>query len=238
MTEPCIFLQARMSSIRLPGKSLMQISGYPLVVLAALRAKNTGLRVVVVTSSEPSDDLLFESVLSYGIECFRGNLENVLLRFKEASSSLKLHKDSLIIRLTGDNIVPDGVLIDELISLYSTYPKINYLGADYPQDNLPYGVNVELFKAHCLDDALMNATEDYDLENVTPWIKRHSICIGMTPKIPKNYRNYISSKLNLTIDSNDELEVMRYIYNQIRRPLEEPWYKICKTAYQMNPKNS
>ena len=74
MTDTCIFLQARMSSSRLPGKSLMTISGYPLVVLSALRASNTGLRVVVVTSTEASDDVLFDLVLSYGIECFRGNL--------------------------------------------------------------------------------------------------------------------------------------------------------------------
>jgi len=235
MSESCVFVQARMSSHRLPGKSLMQISGYPLVVLAALRAKNTGLRVVVVTSCEPSDDILFESVISYGIECFRGNLKNVLLRFKEASDSLKLHKDSLIIRLTGDNTVPDGALIDELISQYSSHSEVNYLGAHYPQDNLPYGLNIEVFKVHYLDDALMNASTDYDLEHVTPWIKRHSNCIGMTPKIPEKYNNYISSKLNLTIDSNDELKVMRSIFNQIRRPVDEPWYKICRIACQIKP---
>ena len=92
MTDKCIFIQARMSSKRLPGKSIMSIGGYPLVVLAALRAGNTGQRVIVVTSEDKSDDELFEIVTSYGIECFRGNLSNVLLRFKEASDFYNLKK--------------------------------------------------------------------------------------------------------------------------------------------------
>ena len=232
MTDTCIFLQARMSSSRLPGKSLMKISGYPLVVLSALRASNTGLRVVVVTSTDKSDDILFDVVSSYGIECFRGNLNNVLLRFNDAVDFLNLDKDSLIIRITGDNVVPDGGLIDDLIGLYVNNSKINYIGANYPHDNLPYGVNAELFKVKSLRDAYFNASSDFDLEHVTPWIKRNSSCSGMSPYISKNERPYVSSKLNLTIDSYDELEMMRVIFKEVDEPLIESWYKICRIAYQ------
>ena len=157
-----------MTSKRFPGKSLMKIAGFPLVVLSALRAGNTGIRVVIVTSTDSSDDVLFDEVSSYGIECFRGNLNNVLHRFKEAADYLKLSQDSIIIRLTGDNVVPDGGLINDLIGLYVNNSKINYIGANYPHDNLPYGVNAELFKVSSLRDACFNASSDYDLENVTP----------------------------------------------------------------------
>ena len=232
MTDTCIFLQARMSSSRLPGKSLLKISGYPLVVLSALRASNTGLRVVVVTSTDKSDDVLFDVVSSYGIECFRGNLNNVLLRFNEAVDFLNLDNDSLIIRITGDNVIPDGGLINDLIELYVNNSKVNYIGANYPHDNLPYGVNAELFKVKSLRDAYFNASSDHDLENVTPWIKRHNNCSGMSPYISKNERPYISSKLNLTIDSHDELEMMRVIFSKVDEPVEESWYKICRIASQ------
>ena len=232
MTDTCIFLQARMSSNRFPGKSLMKISGYPLVVLSALRASNTGLRVVVVTSTDKSDDVLFDVVSSYGIECFRGNLSNVLLRFNDAVDFLNLDKDSLIIRITGDNVIPDGGLINDLIGLYVNNSKINYIGANYPHDNLPYGVNAELFKVNSLRDAYFDASSDYDLENVTPWIRRNYSCSGMSPYISKNERPYVSSKLNLTIDSYDELEMMRLIFSKVDEPLVESWYKICRIAYQ------
>ena len=228
MTDKCIFLQARMTSKRLPGKSIKIIGGYPLVVLAALRAANTGLRVVVVTSIEKSDDILFEIVSSYGIECFRGNLSNVLLRFKEASDFFNLQKKSLLVRLTGDNVVPDGKLIEELIQLYEKNAMINYVGANHPDDNLPYGVNAEVFKVQALDDAFLNATNHFDLEHVTPWIKRHNYSSGMLLNIPKNDNSYVSSKLNLTIDSSEEFELIKSVFNKVDNPIEESWYKICQ----------
>ena len=232
MTDKCIFLQARMTSTRLPGKSIMVIGGYPLVVLAALRAGNTGLRVIVVTSEEKSDDELFEIVSSYGIECFRGNLSNVLLRFKEASDFLNLQKQSLIVRLTGDNVVPDGNMIDELIQLFKKNVMINYIGANYPNDNLPYGVNAEVFRVQSLDDAFLNASTKFDLEHVTPWIKRNNNTMGISLNIPKNDISYVSSNLNLTIDTIREFEVMKSVFNEVERPTEESWYKISRIAYQ------
>lgn len=232
MTDKCIFIQARMSSKRLPGKSLMRISGYPLVVLAALRAGNTGQRVIVVTSEDKSDDELFEIVTSYGIECFRGSLSNVLLRFKEASDFYNLKKLSLIVRLTADNIVPDGQLIDELIELYEENMMVNYIGANHPFDNLPYGVNAEVFSVKSLDEAFLSATNEFDLEHVTPWIKRHNNSLGMFLRVPKDHISYISSKLNLTIDSQADFEVMKGIFYEVDRPIEESWYKITRVAYQ------
>lgn len=236
MNDICIFLQARMSSSRLPGKSLMDVSGYPLAVLSALRAGNTGRKVVVLTSTDKSDDILFDMVSSYGIECLRGDLKNVLLRFKEAADRLGLDKGSLIVRLTGDNIVPDGELIDNLIKAYQELEKIDYIGADYPNDKLPYGVNVELFLLSALDDAHHNARSAYDLEHVTPWIKKNYRCDGMSPYVDDI--EYDTEELNLTIDSNEELEFMRSIFQKIDQPLHIPWYEVCKIADQINPKNN
>jgi spore coat polysaccharide biosynthesis protein SpsF (cytidylyltransferase family) len=234
--EICIFLQARMSSVRLPGKSLMNISGYPLVVLSALRAGNTGRKVVVLTSTDKSDDILFDIISSYGIECLRGDLKNVLGRFKEATDRLGLYKDSLIVRLTGDNIVPDGKLIDNLIKAYQELEKIDYIGADYLNDKLPYGINVELFLLSALDNAYYSARSMYDLEHVTPWIKKNYKCNGMSPYIDDI--EYTSQKLNLTIDSIEELEYMRSIFQKIDRPLHIPWHEVCKIASESNSKNN
>tara|TARA_B110000238_G_C16097645_1_gene426821 strand:+ start:711 stop:1406 length:696 start_codon:yes stop_codon:yes gene_type:complete len=227
MPDTCIFLQARMDSRRLPGKSLMKIAGFPIFVLSALRARNTGIRVVIVTSTESSDDSLFQEALSYGLECFRGNLKNVLLRFKEASDYLKLAQDDIIIRLTGDNVIPDGRLIDEHVSFFIKNKNIDYIGADYPNDNLPYGVNVELFQVSSLEKAFINASSDFDLEHVTPWIKRHSNCKGLSPYIPFAQKPYLNCKQSLTIDTLDDLELMRSFFEEVDEPLKESWFKIA-----------
>ena len=234
MYDVFIFLQARMSSSRLPGKSLKDVSGYPLAVLSALRAANTGHKVVVLTSTDKSDNDLYDVISSYGLECLRGDLKNVLLRFKEAADRLSLNKDCLIVRLTADNIVPDGELIDKLIYAYQELEEVDYIGADYPNDGLPYGVNVELFLLSALDDAYQNATSEYDLEHVTPWIKKNYRSHGMFPYL--NDVELCNEKLNLTIDTNEELEFMRLIFQKIDQPIDIPWHEVCKVAEEISLK--
>ena len=51
-----------MSSSRLPAKVLLPIENIPLVVLAAKRASNTGIEVLVVTSTDVSDDMLCDEL--------------------------------------------------------------------------------------------------------------------------------------------------------------------------------
>ena len=57
-----------------------------MVVLAAKRAANNGKRVLVVTSSHESDDLLCSCLEFNQIEYFRGSLDNTLERFFMALS--------------------------------------------------------------------------------------------------------------------------------------------------------
>ena len=66
-----LLLQARTNSSRLPAKVFLPIGGLPLVVLSARRAANTGHHVVVITSSEPSDDALCEVLKKWNINFFR-----------------------------------------------------------------------------------------------------------------------------------------------------------------------
>jgi spore coat polysaccharide biosynthesis protein SpsF len=107
-----VILQVRSTSTRLPGKALLPVAGFPSSVLAALRAGNKGHEVLVVTSSEASDDALAESFRERGITVVRGPLDDVLTRFALATANLP--EDCLVIRLTGDNVVPDGELVEEL----------------------------------------------------------------------------------------------------------------------------
>ena len=158
-----------------------------------------------------------------------------MLRFKEAADHLLLSQVSLIIRLTGDNVVPDGGLIDELIDLYVNNKQIGYIGADFPNDNLPYGVNVEIFTVSSLENAYINARSNFDLVHVTPWIKRYNNCCGMSPYISKNQRQYISSEFSLTIDNYNELEMMRGIFDKVNEPLDESWFKICQLGFKSKP---
>jgi len=92
-------VQARMGSSRLPGKASLHFRGFPLAVLVAKRAASTGRKVLLATSSHPSDDVLATVAAQYGLTCHRGSLGNVLRRFTLALQGYS--DDTIVIRLTG-----------------------------------------------------------------------------------------------------------------------------------------
>ncbi|HEY8360977.1 MAG TPA: hypothetical protein VIL30_26255, partial [Ramlibacter sp.] len=105
-----VVLQARTSSSRLPAKVLLPLAGMPVAVLAARRAANTGSQVIVATSTGGDDDALAGLLRDHGIPCHRGSLHDVLQRMVDAAAGYPDH--SVFVRLTADNVFPDGALID------------------------------------------------------------------------------------------------------------------------------
>ena len=168
MKQTRIILQARTSSKRLPGKVLLPVCGIPLAILAAQRAGNTGLPVVVATSEEASDDLLAKTLSDHDINFVRGPLDDVHQRFLLASRDL--NEDDWIVRLTGDNPFPDGRFIEAVIQ-QAQERDLSYLGTDADVSGLPYGLSCEVFRVSALRSPHDELT-DFDREHVTPPIRK------------------------------------------------------------------
>src|SRR5262245_60512132 len=99
-----VVLQSRLSSSRLPAKALLPLGGTTTVALAALRATNTGLPLVVATSVDASDDSLAAHLEQQGLRVVRGPLDDVLGRFVFAAHELA--DDDVVVRLTADCLLP------------------------------------------------------------------------------------------------------------------------------------
>jgi spore coat polysaccharide biosynthesis protein SpsF (cytidylyltransferase family) len=163
-------------------------------------SKSTRLnKIVVATSIEKSDDIINIKLTNLGIECFRGDLNNVLKRFFDASQKYKAKN---IIRITADNPLMDAKLIDDLILHYEKS------GSEYSMfSNAIYGLSAEIFSYHVLSKAYKNARNDLDREHVTPYIKdtcKTSI-IDMTKK-------YKKPELSATVDTLDDYIKMQKFY--------------------------
>lgn len=165
-----IVIQARTSSTRFPGKVLVDFLGFPLAVLAAKRAGTRGHRVVLATSLESSDDALAEAASRHGIACIRGPLDDVLGRFVEALSACS--DDETCVRLTADNICPDGDLITEVVSDFRTR-NLDYLTTTDPSSGLPYGCSIEVTRVGLIRQAANAANSTLEREHVMPWIRAH-----------------------------------------------------------------
>ena len=75
----CI-IQARMTSTRLPGKSLMKINGTPSIEMVINRVKKCKLidDLWLACSNHASDDILANYVQSLKVNIYRGSLKDVL----------------------------------------------------------------------------------------------------------------------------------------------------------------
>lgn len=165
-----IVLQARMSSTRLPGKVLLPIAGIPLVILCAKRLSRDGRNLVVATSTDDSDDPLVAALDAAGLSYVRGSLNNVLTRFILATHDMD--DEQIVVRATADNPVPDADFIRDLVDFMES-KHADYATTDSPADGLPYGLSAEVMTVGVLRGAAAKATDPFDLEHVTPWIRRH-----------------------------------------------------------------
>ena len=107
-------VQARTSSSRLPGKVLLPIGDKPMILyqLERLQLSQRLDRLVIATSVDSSDDNLADVVGAAGFKVFRGDLDDVLERFRSCSAQ---EKATTVVRLTGDCPFSDSALIDELV---------------------------------------------------------------------------------------------------------------------------
>ena len=199
-----IVLQARMGSTRLPGKALAPIAGRSLLARAVERlGTRADLPVVLVTTTLLEDDLLCEEAERLEIAVLRGSADDVLGRFAFAASVLGV---SAIVRATGDNPAVD---ID---SPYRTLEILLRSGADYVVDyGLPLGSTVEAIAVPALVRAAALATDAYDREHVTPFIRRDARARAVDALAPSALRR---PDLRFTVDSADDLDYMRRVYQE------------------------
>ena len=111
-------VQARSSSSRLPGKVLLPVGGKPMIVyqLERLQRCRSLDRLVLATSNEHSDDTLAGVVREAGFTVFRGDLQDVLERFRACSAG---EQATTVVRLTGDCPLSDPALVDELVEAFA-----------------------------------------------------------------------------------------------------------------------
>jgi spore coat polysaccharide biosynthesis protein SpsF len=122
------FIQARMSSERLPGKVMRKWTRGKLIIDEIIDTAEAIMpgRTVVLTSNLSSDDPLAFYLKKRGVPCLRGELENVLKRFKGAADAFCEKKD-IVVRLCADSPLLDADLLtcfveqlDEFNDFYST----------------------------------------------------------------------------------------------------------------------
>ena len=223
------FLQARMSSSRLPGKVLLDLAGSPMLIQEINRLKRSKLidDIVVVTSDTKSDDMIVDVCKSHNINYFRGSLDNVLDRFYHAY--LKFRPDH-IVRVTGDCPLIDWNIVDQVIEQHLEH------SCDYTSNTLsptyPDGLDVEVMTKDCLVKIKNKAVTMTELEHVTYYCYSHQEEFSL-----KNVKNISGdqSEYRLTVDTTEDFEVISRIYDALHKDKEAFILKDILVFLDRNP---
>lgn len=220
-------VQARMGSTRLPGKVMQLVNNEPLIdiLLSRINMSNRINNVVVATSLSTADDVLCDHLQFIGADFFRGSEHDVLDRFYHAALS---EKADVVVRITGDCPLADAALIDEMITAYFEYDVDYYSNVNPP--TYPDGLDVEVFSFAALEKAFYESHEKFDREHVTPFLRESGIF-----STGNHYSDTDFSKLRLTVDVPDDLDVIRAIFSSLHTDIYFSWQEVID-LYKRNPK--
>jgi glutamate-1-semialdehyde aminotransferase/spore coat polysaccharide biosynthesis protein SpsF (cytidylyltransferase family) len=197
-------VQARLGSVRLPKKVLSDIGGQPSIQLLLTRLGRSKEidQIVVAVADEPDNSELLALLTDLGIAHFVGSRDNVLERYLGASEKFSA---DVVVRITGDCPFIDPQVVDQVIQLRSAH-DFHYVSNIAPP-TFPDGFDVEVMTHETLEMAGALATENFDLEHVTPIIRRSS---QFTKGNLENCED--ESWLRLTLDEEADLMVLTNVY--------------------------
>ncbi len=202
VTGPLTIVQARMSSTRLPGKTLADVDGQPMLALLLSRlsrARRIG-EIVVATSTEDSDNPIVQLARSIGVGVSRGPHRDVLERYRIAVGD----HEGPVVRITGDCPLIDPAIVDETIARFLATPGCAYASNIEPR-TFPDGLDVEVFDAAALRTIAREELQLAEREHVTTAIRAQPERFPQTAVL---YECDLGG-LRWTVDEAEDLEFIR-----------------------------
>ena len=203
-------IQARMGSSRLPGKTMMDLAGTPLLgrLLSQLSGASTLDEIVVATSVEPADEKIAKFAKEQGVRVVRGAEQDVLSRYILAAEATEA---DIVVRLTADCPLHSPDTVDEVVQAFLR------ANVDYACNTNPYtrpdGQDVEVFTFDVLQRASTEAKDDPDREHVTPWMRRDASVV----RLDVLHRPPHSPSLRWSVDYPDDLEFAHTVWSCLDR---------------------
>jgi len=203
-------IQARISSTRLPSKVMLDLCGKTLLerVVDRVLLSKTIDEVWIATSSEPEDVLVEKLARKMNVNCYRGNLLNVMERFYHTS---KLAEADVIVRITADNPLTEPSFIDVSVEeiLKNNFDYVGF-------ENIPIGSGVEVFTMKSFSELRSRDTLDkQNYEHVTSYYYQNPEEYNV--KMIKNIysESKYKSSIRVTVDTLNDYIFMAEVYNEL-----------------------
>jgi spore coat polysaccharide biosynthesis protein SpsF len=191
-----------MTSTRLPGKVLKTIHGQTLLQYHLRRLQQSGLPIVVATTTNLTDDPIVQACLQEEVPVHRGSEHDVLSRYFEAAEKFAF---DVVVRVTSDCPLIDGQLIHSAVEKHLTDKTPWLYTSNVLERTYPRGFDFEIFSFDMLKTAFHEARSTSEREHVTPYL--HQNKHGQT-RFQHIKRFPDMSSHRLTVDEPDDFRLM------------------------------
>ena len=205
-----IVVQARFSSRRLRGKVLRSMAGKPILawLIERLRMVKGANLIVIATSTDESDNGIVSFSNDFGIECFRGNLNDVLDRFVGVTQAYDF---DAVVRISGDSPLLDPELVDKGIARFLA-DNLDLVTNVWPR-TYPKGQSVEVISRGSLEKSNKTATFE-DREHVTANIYRHH----EDYRIGSFSAKVLNPSVQMSVDTEQDFKFIEQLFLEMQRP--------------------
>ena len=206
-----IFIQARMSSQRFPGKVLTALARQPILqrLLDTVTAVVPASLVAVLTSTQPEDEAVAEFAERLGVTAFRGPLVDVFDRFRRALAQMPCER---FVRLSADSPLLPAPLLQRMLETPSE--GVDLVTNVQPR-TFPKGWSVEVIRSAAFEAIDPAQLSDHDREHVTAFFyanpSRFTICNVESGDLQQ-------AALSLAVDSPDDLARIERLFQEGRVP--------------------
>ncbi len=216
-----LIIQARMGSTRLPGKSMMDLAGAPLVGRILERVKRCQRldEIVLAIPDTPENQVLIQLGRDYGVTVFAGAENDLVARYYQAALASKA---DIIGRLPADNATPEPSEIDRIVDHHLSLggPGFSSNLTVIGDSGYPDGIGAEMFDFSLLADAHARHTDPRQREHVHLNFFDYTIqrpvdsawCPVSTVMCPAEFRR---PDLVLDVNTKAQYEFMRELYEYL-----------------------
>lgn len=204
-------IPVRLESRRLPGKALLDLDGYPIIIHTAKRACLSKMLDEVYVCTD--NDLIIEACNKYKIKSIKtkSNFNNGTERISSVANQFN---DSLIIDIQGDEPLINPLYIDELIEKHISHPAkpdiiIPTIEVDYDSPNTI--VRVLISKSGRVLYLTRSRVPHNYINNQTK-VKKHVSVISFEASALQKYSRF--EKTNY--EKIEDIELLRAVENDMK----------------------
>ncbi len=204
-------LVARMGSSRVPGKSLADLCGKPVlwhVIEIAKRIQGIS-ELCLATTDQKSDEPLLGVARECGIRSYRGDAEKVLDRVHGAATEMNAE---VLIEIGGDCPLLDPQVVEDALQTFHQ-KGYDYL-CNYEPPTYPEGMDINILKMAALTQAYKKALAPSQRVHPFSYLTRHPTQfnlgnIEMSPNLSTHH---------WSLDFPEDMDFIRAVYEKLYKP--------------------